>query len=104
MSSLGLFLCLQGVFLTVRSAACWVTCSMIDETNEVWFLTDVYHMPLYSDSLLAQLGADGKPQSYFYCISMLHLVSALSWRWVWLEQHAAFPPGVLMELLALVSF
>ncbi|NXQ18896.1 SMAD4 protein, partial [Peucedramus taeniatus] len=37
-------------------------------------------------------------KSYFSCISMLYLVSVLSWSWVWLEQHAAFPPGILMEL------
>lgn len=82
----------------VKSTACWATCSVSDETKKVWFLTDLYHMPLYNDSRLAQLGADVKPKSYFYYISVLHLVSALSWSWVWLEQHAAFPPGILMEL------
>lgn len=40
----------------VKSTACWATCFVIDETNEVWFLTDLYHLPLYTDSLLAQLG------------------------------------------------
>lgn len=39
-----------------KSTACWATWSVIDETNEVWFLTDLYHMPLNTDSLLTQLG------------------------------------------------
>lgn len=89
----------------VHSAACWATCSVIDETNEVWFLTDFYITCLCTMILsLPNLGADVKPTSYFHYISMLHLVSALSWSWVWLEQHAVFLPGLLMALFALLNF